>query len=120
MLFGVVALMGALCAGATTAAAQPAPTGFGARVVTVGMVEFRLEQPAWLPPGRYTFHAVNAGRAPHALEISGPGVGDVRTPVVQSGGAADLTVTLGPGVYDFWCPVGNHRQQGMQLYVRVG
>ncbi|MER7011725.1 hypothetical protein ABT324_09890 [Saccharopolyspora sp. NPDC000359] len=119
LLFGVVALMGALCTGAT-AAAQPVPTGVGSRVVAVRMVEYQLEQPAWLPPGRYTFHAINAGRAPHALEISGPGVGGARTPVVQPGGAADVTVTLAPGVYDFWCPVGHHRQDGMQLYVRVG
>ncbi|MGW1675874.1 cupredoxin domain-containing protein [Saccharopolyspora sp. NPDC002376] len=118
----MIALMAALCAGATTAAAaQPAQTGFGPpRVVPVGMVEFALLQPAWFPPGRYTFHAINEGRAVHVLEINGPGVNNAKTPVVQPGNAADLTVTLVPGVYDFWCPVGDHRQEGMQLYVRVG
>ncbi|RKT88234.1 hypothetical protein SAMN05421805_101328 [Saccharopolyspora antimicrobica] len=121
VLLGVVTMLTALCAGATTAtAAQPAPAGGGPNVVTVRMVDFRLEQPDWLPPGRYTFRAINAGGAPHALEINGPGVENARTPVVQAGGAADLTVTLGPGVYDFWCPVGDHRQMGMQLYVKVG
>ncbi|MDA3643003.1 hypothetical protein LZ318_19970 [Saccharopolyspora indica] len=120
VLFAVITLLTALCAGATTAAAaQPAPAG-GPDAVTVRMVDFRLEQPTWLPPGRYTFRAINAGAAPHALEISGPGVENARTPTVRSGDAADLTVTLAPGVYDFWCPIGDHRQLGMQLYVRVG
>ncbi|MDA3630081.1 hypothetical protein [Saccharopolyspora oryzae] len=122
VLLGVIALLAALCAGATTAsAAQPAQTGFGPpQVVPVRMVDFGFDQPAWFPPGRYTFHAINAGRAVHILEINGPGVDNAKTPVVRPGDAADLTVTLAPGVYDFWCPVGNHRQLGMQLYVRVG
>ncbi|WP_229680243.1 hypothetical protein [Saccharopolyspora thermophila] len=88
-------------------------------MVIVRMVDYRLEQPAMFPPGRFTFRAVNMGRAPHALQINGPGVSNARTPVVQPGDSADLTVTLSRGIYDFWCPVGNHRQMGMQLDVYV-
>ncbi|MBB5158529.1 hypothetical protein [Saccharopolyspora phatthalungensis] len=124
VLLGVFALVAALCAGASAAvASSPAPPGpafdGGPGVVTVRMVEFRLLQPDSLPPGLYTFRAINAGSAPHALQIAGPGV-SARTPVVQPGEAADLTVTLGPGLYDFWCPVGDHREMGMQLDVNVG
>ncbi|WP_238935467.1 hypothetical protein [Saccharopolyspora spinosa] len=123
VLLGVVVLVAAVCTGAS-AAASPAPTahagGGGPRLVVVNMVDFRLLQPAFLPPGLYTFRAVNNGQAPHALQIAGPGVTNARTPVVQAGQAADLTVALRPGVYDFWCPVGNHRQMGMQLDVYVG
>lgn len=123
VLLGVVVLVAAVCTGAS-AAASPAPTahagGGGPHLVIVKMVDFRLLQPAFLPPGHYTFRAINEGRAPHALQISGPGVTNARTPVVQAGQAADLTVTLRRGVYDFWCPVANHRQMGMQLNVYVG
>jgi uncharacterized cupredoxin-like copper-binding protein len=126
VLLGVVALVTAICAGTSTAvASSPAPAGpvatdGGSRLVVVKMVDFRLLQPSFLPPGRYTFRAVNLGRAPHALQINGAGVFNARTPVVQSGQAADLNVTLEHGIYDFWCPVANHRQMGMQLYVLVG
>lgn len=126
VLLGVLALVAAICAGTSTAvASSPAPAGpvatdhGGSRVVVVKMVDYRLLQPAFLPEGRYTFRAVNLGRAPHALEINGPGVSNERTPTVQPGQSADLTVTLERGIYDFWCPVGNHRQMGMQLYVLV-
>lgn len=126
VLIGVLALAAVVCAsGSAAGAVSSAPTSpvvnnVGPNVVVVRMVDFRLEQPAMFAPGRYTFRAVNAGQAPHALQINGLGVANVRTPVVQPGRSADLTVTLVRGNYDFWCPIGNHRQQGMQLNVRVG
>ncbi|WP_235883272.1 cupredoxin domain-containing protein [Saccharopolyspora elongata] len=123
VLLGVLALVATVCTSASAAAAPPAPAGpggGGSHLVIVKMVDYKLLQPAFLQPGRYTFRAINEGRMPHALEISGPGVANASTPVVQSGQAADLTVDLRRGLYDFWCPVGNHRQMGMQLDVYVG
>ncbi|MEV0698941.1 hypothetical protein AB0I53_13630 [Saccharopolyspora sp. NPDC050389] len=124
VLLGVLALVATVCTGASAASAPAAPTGpvgaGGSHLVIVKMVDYRLLQPAFLPPGRYTFRAINEGRMPHALQISGPGVANARTPVAQAGQAADLTVDLRRGLYDFWCPVGNHRQMGMQLNVYVG
>lgn len=126
-LLGAAALVAGLCGGASAATAAPAappPAPAAAeqpaRHVLVTMVDYRLLLPAHLPPGRYTFRAVNRGIAPHALEIKGPGVADKRTITVKTGASADLTVTLSRGTYDFWCPVGNHRQVGMQRYVHVG
>ena len=127
VLIGVVALLASVCAAASTAGAAPTGQvahqwggGGGSRLVVVRMVDYRLLQPTILPPGQYTFRAVNVGRAEHALQINGPGVANARTPDVQSDQYADLTVNLTRGVYDFWCPVGNHRQLGMQVGVVVG
>lgn len=126
VLLGVLTLVASICTGAAaagataTAPAGPAANTAGPALVTVEMVDHRLLQPKFFPPGRYTFRAVNTGRAPHALQINGPGVMNARTPVVRPGQYADLTVTLNRGIYDFWCPVGNHRQRGMQLDVLVG
>lgn len=73
--------------------------------------------PSTLRPGTYTFVAQQQGQLPHALAIKGPGV-DAVTPVIQLGGASQqLTVTLQPGTYELWCPVGNHRAQGMTVTV---
>jgi hypothetical protein len=50
------------------------------------------------------------GELPHALSIEGPGVDSTSTPVIQPGGGSQtLNVTLQPGTYEIWCPVGNHR-----------
>ncbi|WP_243793430.1 hypothetical protein [Saccharopolyspora gloriosae] len=124
VLLSALTMIVALCGGAVAAGAEPAAKLAAdkaePRMVTVTMVDYRFLQPSRLPPGQYTFRAVNRGIAPHALEIKGPGVENKRTISLKTGQSADLTVTLTRGTYDFWCPVGNHRQVGMQLYVHVG
>ncbi|MCI0688061.1 MAG: hypothetical protein L0Y54_12600 [Sporichthyaceae bacterium] len=54
------------------------------------------------------------------MSISGPGIDGESTPIIQPGGSSEsLTVTLQPGTYQLWCPVGGHRQQGMELSITV-
>jgi hypothetical protein len=105
---------------ATTPGAVASPTG-SPTVVTAGLYDFRIElSQTSFTPGRYTFVAKEEGQAPHALAIKGPGVDSATTPVIQPGGAdQQLTVTLQPGTYELWCPVGNHRDRGMALTVTV-
>ncbi|MGH3669439.1 MAG: cupredoxin domain-containing protein [Pseudonocardiaceae bacterium] len=90
--------------------------------VSVQMTDFHLAlSQQSLPPGTYTFVAVNAGQAPHAIEIDGPGVSDQRTPGdVQSGQSASMTVTLQPGSYEMYCPVDGHKAKGMDMHFTVG
>ncbi len=89
--------------------------------VAVQMTDFHLAlSDQTLTPGTYTFAAINAGHDEHAIEIDGPGVSDQRTPgVVQPGQSASLTVTLQPGKYDIYCPVGDHRAMGMEVHFTV-
>ncbi len=91
-------------------------------MVPVQMTEFHLQLPTEnLAPGTYTFTAVNDGKIVHAIEIDGPGVTEQRTPgVVQPGASSQLTVTLAPGTYELYCPVGNHKAQGMDTHFTVG
>jgi uncharacterized cupredoxin-like copper-binding protein len=107
----------------TTAAAATIPaatTSAAATAVTVTMTEFKFAMDnSALQAGSYTLHAVNAGQYPHALELSGPGVSDQKTAVVQPGQSADLAVTLQAGSYDIWCPVDGHRAKGMEVHVDV-
>ncbi len=72
-----------------------------------------------LGPGTYTFTMDNAGHATHAMEIEGPGLEDKASSTAGPGGTATLTVRLQPGTYELYCPVGNHRQQGMQTTLTV-
>ena len=61
----------------------------------------------------------NDGQAPHAIEIEGPS-GEAESEVVNGGETASVTADLSkPGKYTMYCPVGNHRQMGMEGEVTV-
>jgi uncharacterized cupredoxin-like copper-binding protein len=50
---------------------------------------------------------------PHAIAIEGNGV-DQDGEVAQPGAKSTVTADLKPGTYTFYCPVGQHRQNGME------
>jgi uncharacterized cupredoxin-like copper-binding protein len=102
--------------GSTAAATTARP----ATTVNVVESEFALKLSLTrFSPGRYIFMARNVGRAPHALEIDGPGVKDRKTKTLSGGGSAGLAVTLQKGKYELYCPVDGHRAKGMQLEITV-
>jgi len=121
-MVAAVAMALAGCGSSTPATGAAPPAGNAANVVTVTMTDFRLAvDPATIGPGPHTFHVVNAGKAPHSIELDGPGVSDQRiSGVVMPGQSGDLTVTLQDGAYDMYCPVGNHRAMGMEVMFSVG
>ncbi|MET8584006.1 copper-binding protein [Streptomyces collinus] len=89
--------------------------------VTVTETEFALKlSRSSFTPGTYTFVADDAGHTTHALSVDGPGVRDARTPDLEKGQKAALTVTLKKGTYDLYCPVDGHRQLGMERHIHVG
>jgi uncharacterized cupredoxin-like copper-binding protein len=103
--------------GGTTQATTP--TG-GGETVDMSLTDFALN-PAdpTVKAGTVTFNVTNDGQAPHALEVEGPG-GEVETDTLSAGGSAKLTVDLNqPGTYEMYCPVGNHREMGMEGQVTV-
>ncbi|MGH3022536.1 MAG: plastocyanin/azurin family copper-binding protein [Gaiellaceae bacterium] len=61
------------------------------------------------PAGEVTIHLVNEAQIPHNVEVEGAGTSDTVT-----GGETDLTVTLEPGEYVFYCAVPGHREGGME------
>jgi len=72
-----------------------------------------------LIPAPYTFVVQNHGKETHALAISGPGV-DGQTELIRGGAEpAKLAVSLRPGRYELWCPVGDHRDRGMETSLLV-
>jgi plastocyanin len=60
-----------------------------------------------------TFDNPSEDQAPHAISIEGNGV-DESGETVQPGGKSTVAADLKAGKYTFYCPVGNHRQQGME------
>jgi len=123
---GVLALLAAACGSSgsgSTSAGSPPPAGSSnssATQVTASLTEFHIAlSQQTFPAGKYTFVVSNDGHATHALTINGPGVSDAHTTSLSPGQKANLTVTLQSGKYDFSCPVGNHKQMGMDMNVSV-
>jgi len=69
--------------------------------------------------GETTFTLVNDGEFPHALEIEGQGI-EEESDEIDGGATTELTVDLEAGEYELYCPVGNHREQGMEGTLVVG
>ena len=125
---GVLALLTAACGGSgsgnSTGAGSPgggsSSQGTQGTQVTATLTEFHigLSQQSF-KPGTYTFVVSNSGHATHALEITGPGLSNAQTSDLSPGQKANLTVNLQSGSYDFFCPVANHKQLGMNMDVSV-
>ncbi len=70
-------------------------------------------------PGTYTFVVANDSSIVHALEIEGNGV-EAETGDIAPGATAMLEVELpAAGEYDMYCPIGNHKELGMDGSVQV-
>jgi plastocyanin len=62
--------------------------------------------------GKVTINFDNPSSVPHAVEIEGNGVEEETKTVTKD--KASVTVDLKAGEYEFYCPVGNHRAEGME------
>jgi plastocyanin len=69
--------------------------------------------------GSVTFRVQNEGGTAHALEVEGNGVEEETDPI-GPGESAELTVQLDAGEYELYCPIGNHREMGMEGKLVVG
>jgi uncharacterized cupredoxin-like copper-binding protein len=92
----------------------------GGATVEVTLEDFTIDPSTIaVEPGSYTFHVVNDGATVHALEVEGPT--EVETEELEPGESADLTVALEEdGEYEVYCPIGDHRERGMEGAVTVG
>jgi plastocyanin len=64
------------------------------------------------PAGEVTIELVNDSGIPHNVEVEGNGVEEVSETITE--GSTDLTLTLEPGEYEFYCAVPGHREGGME------
>ena len=105
-----------LLLGAAAVRPRTSPT-----VVDVRLSEWKVEvSAATVPAGPVVFRVANAGQIEHAFEVEGKGLEKRSEPIV-AGAEGTLNVTLKPGRYELYCPVGNgaHKQAGMQTTIKV-
>jgi plastocyanin len=91
-------------------------------IATIGVeeTEYSLypEEVVLDSPGTYIFRAVNGGSTTHALKIEGQGTEET-TENLAPDESAELIVTFEPGTYQFYCPVGDHKELGMEGTITV-
>lgn len=93
----------------------------GAQTVSLSETEFKID-PATVTfdkPGPVTFEVSNDGQTVHALEVEGNGIKE-ETEDIPAGETATLEAELEEGTYELYCPVGNHKGQGMVGELTVG
>jgi uncharacterized cupredoxin-like copper-binding protein len=115
----VAAALAAALAGAALAGVV-AHKSATVKTITVTEKEFRIglsTKKGAVGPVRFVVK--NAGKYPHALAISGPGVRLKKTALIKPGKSATLTVTLKSGTYALWCPVPGHAAKGMKATITV-
>ena len=107
---------------ATTTAGATGATGAagGGESVDISEIDFALDpSDVTVQEGEVTFNVTNDGQAPHNLEIEGNGVEETLPQDLGPGDSGTLTLDLAAGSYTMYCPVGDHREQGMEGTVEV-
>ena len=112
-------------AGATTGTTPTegqaqAPAGEPVATVDVTETDFALDpqNPRIERAGIIEFRISNEGETVHALEVEAP-QGEFETEEIPPGEQATLEADLPEGEFVWYCPVGNHREMGMEGTVVV-
>jgi hypothetical protein len=91
----------------------------GDNPVEVTLVDGQIQMVNSLPAGSTTFNVTNNGTNEHSFEVEGNGIEEALDPTLQPGENGTLQVDLQPGTYEVYCPVGNHRAEGMTMQLTV-
>jgi uncharacterized cupredoxin-like copper-binding protein len=103
--------------------ATQASTGGGAgSTVNLSATDYKFDpsDPS-VKSGKVTFNEQNNGQVTHSLEIEDvtPGHDQELEGDVAPGSSGTLTVDLKPGKYEFYCPIANHKEMGMEGEITV-
>jgi uncharacterized cupredoxin-like copper-binding protein len=85
----------------------------------VGLTEYQIEMPTSLSAGAQVFRVTNNGASEHNFEVEGQGIEEQFESNLSPGETRTIQLDLAPGTYEVYCPVGNHREQGMEMQLTV-
>ncbi len=96
----------------TTTAEQAG--GAPVETLTVSETEYKLDppNPTIEESGTVEFEVVNDGEITHSLEIESDQEEFV-SDEIAAGESTTFTADLPPGEYDYYCPISNHKELGM-------
>ncbi len=117
---GLKLLLPILLLGLLPASAAEPQGEKAAGTVDVHLSEYAIKMPDTLPAGPTTFVVHNDGNKVHSFRIEGPGLSDaILAKPVPAQETENLQVTLQPGEYKVYCPVGSHEVKGMKMTLKV-
>jgi plastocyanin len=90
-----------------------------ASTAEVGLTEYQIEMPTSLSARAQTFSVTNNGTMGHNFQVEGQGIEEKFETDLTAGETQTLQFNLEPGTYEVYCPVGNHREQGMETQLTV-
>lgn len=95
--------------------------GGGGETVAIKETEFALDpSDPTVKAGTVTFDVSNDGQTVHSLEVEGPNGEQELDADLEPGQSGKLTVDLSePGTYEMYCPIGDHKDQGMEGEITV-
>jgi plastocyanin len=103
---------------------EPEQAGDVLQMIQIAENEFSLEPSTISLPstGTYAFEVTNNGQITHALEIEeGGGGAEVESGDIEPGETKTIRFTFSAdGSYEMYCPIGNHRDEGMDGTITVG
>ena len=112
--------------GGATEAGQASTTGGGGAAGAGGTVDISARDFSFDPSdpavksGEVTFTLANDGQTAHSLEIEDVNGSDQEIEGdVSPGQSGTLKVNLKPGTYEFYCPVDDHKEMGMEGEITV-
>jgi uncharacterized cupredoxin-like copper-binding protein len=105
----------------TAGATQASTTGGGGQTVDMTAADFKFDpSDPTVKSGDVTFNLKNDGQESHSLEIEDVNGQDQEIEgEVSPGQSGTLKVNLPPGKYEFYCPVANHKEMGMEGEITV-
>ena len=116
---GPVLLLAILLPGLAAAGAAEPQADNAAGTVDVHLREYAIQMPGTLPAGPITFVVHNDGKKVHSFRIEGPGLSEILAKPVDPQMTENLQVTLQPGEYKVYCPIGSHEVKGMTMKLKV-
>jgi hypothetical protein len=87
--------------------------------LAVGLTEYQISMPTSLSAGVHSFDVANNGGSEHNLVFDGQGIEIELSDDLTPGQTQNMQVYLGPGTYAVYCPVGDHRVQGMDITLTI-
>ncbi len=113
-------LLAAACSGPPDTGVEGTPNGSPqGEPIEVSLREFRIEMRVQLRDGVKVFVVSNDGQAEHNFVIEGQGIREEFEENLAPGETRTLQMAVQPGTYTVYCPVGNHRGEGMELSLQV-
>jgi hypothetical protein len=87
--------------------------------LAVSLTEYQIGMSTSLSAGIYSFNVANNGADEHNLAVEGQGIKTEFVTDLTPGQTQNMQVYLGPGTYAVYCPVGSHRERGMEISLTV-